>query len=65
MSKSQLMELFRTPTNTFIPIKKPVNNGIKEIKPMKLEDKLRLKKKIKREHNQIGKRSMKKKKRKW
>ena len=44
MSKSQLMELFKTPTNFFIPITKPVNNGIKEIKPMKLEDKLRLKK---------------------
>ena len=49
MSKSQLMELFRTPTNTFIPTKKPVNNGIKEIKPLKLEDKLRLKKKKLRE----------------
>ena len=56
MSKNQLINLFNTPSNTLGPVKKAVNNLIDEIKPMKPEDKLRLKK-CKRVHNQIEKRS--------
>ena len=56
MSKNQLINLFSTPSKALGAIKKAVNNLIDEIKPMKTEDKLRLKK-CKRGHNQTEKRS--------
>ena len=63
MSKSQAVDLFNTPTNTLGPMKRPANNSIKEVEPMKLEDTFQLKK-FKRVHNQIEKISKRENKKK-
>lgn len=44
MPKNQLIDLFSTPTNTLVNIKKPANNHIEEIKPMKQKEETTLKK---------------------